>query len=256
MNSKLKIALISSGIITICATVCFVVAYTGRYKNIAYAKSQPITTETAINDNTDRTSHKSGPNSERKDGPNYEQSQVEENAANVRFKPNHGDGRAALQALGIKVDEMDLYDAKDSMEIIALDTTLDKELGNRALNSLRQFNYKEFQGLAVAIINANEFSDDYRSYATQHLVLYLNPKFHTNEGEYQLKSVLMPLLSGTYPEEVKREAAYGLSQNVVTKEGAVSWLREQVKNGGEKSYGDLYVRVCKENDIIPDIRLR
>lgn len=166
---------------------------------------------------------------------------------------NHGEGMREFRELGIPVQDIDGFDAPEVMRRMALDTMVDPAVGNEALNNLRRHGYQGFNALVLSIARSAAFSDDYRAYAVQHLVLNNRAEDRIFQQEGWLVHLLEPFLDKRYPTGVRREAAFGLAENDVTRPRAMAWLSGEIRHGSGREFGDLYVRICNDFKVDADL---
>jgi hypothetical protein len=166
------------------------------------------------------------------------------------YHPRDGEGLAAFAASGIEQVALSGYCDPPMLMLIALDRRAGSDLRNEALNGLRRFQVPEFEALATAIADSAEFDDDYRAYAAQHLAVWCVAGAGNFAGESWIRHALEPLLEESMPVGVRREAIYGLLCVAGTRSAALNWIDNRIRSGDIDGFGDIYVRVCREQGIV------
>lgn len=172
-------------------------------------------------------------------------------ADDERFMPNHGTGLKAIADYDLKPEDLAGFDGPEVLKAVVLDLDARLSLRNEAMNGLRRSGYKDFIPLALHIAKSALFEDDYRAYAVQHLAIQCQAQCGEFRDENWYFFTFQPFLKPDQPICVQREAAYSLLEQDATRTRAMAWIEEKIRQGGRKSFGDIYLRAVKEFSVKP-----
>lgn len=160
-----------------------------------------------------------------------------------------GQGLAAWKGSGLSADELRFCDDQVLLTAMVLDRQVDLSLRNEALNGLRMNQVPGLTTLLRRIIDDPEFGVDYRVYAMQHLDLVM---LGIQDQPGLVRQYLQKYLGTAYPDEIRREAMFGLLEVASTRAFGLSLLSARIVNGEGRVFGDLYHRALGDYGLEED----